>query len=938
MLKLKILYPKTIIEHLCSDLGKPNRLEKHKVRKNLLILVSFILLPISFNLQAQSVKFTEKTALLKYVTGTMGQAKCGVDMNGDGLDDITRIAEDGIHIDFQQVNGQFNHKFYPEHIDVLPEWSICAGDIDDDGINELILGGIFGVSVLRFDPENQLFTEEIMPEKIFSQRTTMADINNDGHLDAFVCNDIGKSVAYRNDGTGNLIADNNLIETSPLEGNYSAIWSDFNNDEHIDVYISKCKADAKPGNPVRTNLLYLNNGDNTFVEKGSTAGVDDNAQSWTSVVEDFDNDGDMDIFVVNHDQKNKLYRNDGDAIFTDVIENSGVNPYDLGGFEAVGGDFNNDGYIDIISDLSQQLYLGNGDLTFTPQNLSFTPSALGDFNNDGFIDITTKSQLWVNDTNTNHYLKLRLKGIESNPNGIGSRIEVYGKWGKQIRELRAGQSYSPMNTLNVHFGVGNADIIDSLIIRWPSGTLTKLLNLKVNSTYVIVESACPLNVRQLDTTNQFKLCPGDKAIVTAPNGYVLYKWSNNDTTQILETAVPGFYSAVYQDTLGCRGLTDLFQIIVVEELKPEIQVVGDNYPKCVGEEIILHSTAGDLSMWSDGSENKAEISVREPGTYYVTIDSLCGDGQNISEPKQIDFFEAASPKLLSINKIESQTFEVTMEGNACNWYDAEGTFLFEGCQKRLSNITTDTFFYVTDKQNFVGPLLSAGKLDTLGYQIIFTQPRKLHFTAWNPFYLETVDIYVNNNTSVGERTISLLDKNKNVVSSVKVNLNLGKNKVFLKFRIDVGQYSLVCDRTDQLMNVGGMDYPYPIASFGQIDSSSVSPNFYPYFYNWQVRQDDVACSSEKTTIAILASSTQDLKFSKEIVIFPVPADDRVFIKSTTDLQKTNCTVYTTDGLIAKNVVLESNYELRTDDLMPGSYLLKIITLDHIFYKKIVVIR
>ncbi|MBK8828913.1 MAG: VCBS repeat-containing protein [Saprospiraceae bacterium] len=69
----------------------------------------------------------------------------------------------------------------------------------------------------------------------------MADINNDGQLDAFVCNDIGKPVAYRNEGNEILIADNNLIETSPLAGNYAAIWSDFNNDGHADLYISKCK-------------------------------------------------------------------------------------------------------------------------------------------------------------------------------------------------------------------------------------------------------------------------------------------------------------------------------------------------------------------------------------------------------------------------------------------------------------------------------------------------------------------------------------------------------------------------------------------------------------------------------------------------------------------------------------------------------------------------
>ncbi|MBK9582399.1 MAG: VCBS repeat-containing protein [Saprospiraceae bacterium] len=750
----------------------------------------------------------------------------------------------------------------------------------------------------------------------------MADINNDGQLDAFVCNDIGKSVAYRNEGNGNLIADNNLIETSPLAGNYAAIWSDFNNDGHADLYISKCKADAQAGDPVRTNLLYINNGDNTFDEKGRIAGVDDNAQSWTSVVEDFDNDGDMDIFVVNHDQKNKLYRNDGHAIFTEVIENSGINPYDLGGFEAIGGDFNNDGFVDIMSDLSKQLYLGNGDLTFTAQNLPFTPSALGDFDADGFLDITTKSQLWINDKNGHRYLKLHLKGIESNSNGIGSRIEIYGTWGKQIRELRSGQSYSPMNTLDVHFGLGDATIIDSLIINWPSGIQTRLLNLNVDSNYVIVESPCLLESLQLESPKQIMLCPGEKAKVTAPNGYLLYEWSNGDTTQILETAVSGFYAAVYQDALGCRGITDLVQIIVVEELTPEIQIVSDNYPKCKGEEIVLHSTAGDLSKWSDGSENKAEISVREPGTYHVTIDSVCGIGQINSAPIQIDFFDVSPPKLLTINKIDSQTFDVQMEGNSCNWYDADGTFLFEGCQKRLSNITTDTLFYVSDKQNFVGPLLSAGKLDTLGYKIIFTQPRKMYFTAWSPFYLETVDIYVNNNTSVSERTISLLDKNNNMVSSVKVNLNLGKNKVFLKFRIDVGQYSLVCDRTDQLMNVGGMDYPYPIASFGQIDSSSVSPNFYPYFYNWQVRQDDTECNSSLTTVSILASSTQDLETETGIIIFPMPADDKIFLKSAIDLQQTNCIFYTMDGHIIKNITLGSSQELNTQDLSRGSYLLK----------------
>ena len=76
MLKLKILNSKTTKEDICPDLGKPNRLEIHNVCKNIMFVISFIIIPISFNLQAQTVQFTEKTGLIKYVLGTMGQANC----------------------------------------------------------------------------------------------------------------------------------------------------------------------------------------------------------------------------------------------------------------------------------------------------------------------------------------------------------------------------------------------------------------------------------------------------------------------------------------------------------------------------------------------------------------------------------------------------------------------------------------------------------------------------------------------------------------------------------------------------------------------------------------------------------------------------------------------------------------------------------------------
>jgi hypothetical protein len=85
------------------------------------------------NVYAQSVSFTDNTSKLQYILGTMGQAKCAVDMNGDGLDDITRVSGHGIYIDFQKVDGTFYPFFVPLSVEALPVWSITAGDLDNDG-------------------------------------------------------------------------------------------------------------------------------------------------------------------------------------------------------------------------------------------------------------------------------------------------------------------------------------------------------------------------------------------------------------------------------------------------------------------------------------------------------------------------------------------------------------------------------------------------------------------------------------------------------------------------------------------------------------------------------------------------------------------------------------------------------------------------------------
>ena len=463
-------------------LFNPNRYMKAKPLHLLLVAVSSCFWLNAFS----QVSFTNQGNLLGTVFGT-SFANCAVDMNGDYLDDVVRVIQGTIYIDYQQPNGTFNMSTFSANLLTNPDWSICAGDLDGNGYNDLLIGGGSRVAFVMADATGSNYTETQHPEFIFSQRSTMQDIDNDGDLDAFVCHDIDQSHPYRNDGTGNMTLDSTLIRTADLPGNYAAIWTDYNNDGHTDLYITKCRAGASPGDPTRTNLLYHNNGDGTYTEMGAAANMDDNSQSWATVFEDFDNDGDFDAFIVNHDFQNLLMENNNDGTFTNKIAGSGIDSVDLGAWENVAADFDNDGYVDILAQLNLELHLNNGNMTFSGIDLPFSSGGLGDFNNDGFIDVVFGNDLWINDANQNHWVKVTLEGTQSNPNGIGSRVEIFGSWGRQMREIRSTQGFSPMSTLNGHFGIGAATAIDSIVVHWPSGSTSMIPNPAIDTTHHIVE-------------------------------------------------------------------------------------------------------------------------------------------------------------------------------------------------------------------------------------------------------------------------------------------------------------------------------------------------------------------------------------------------------------------------------------------------------------------
>ncbi len=452
------------------------------MKKYILALLSLVMLSTSIYSQ---VTFTETPfSNPSYQTS---REDCVTDLNGDHLDDILRTTNDTLYFDFQLPNGSFEHKKVPLTLVVRPEWSLCAGDFDGNGYTDFVMGGGTNVSIVTANGDGTVYSEDNKMGFIFCQRTSIADIDNDGDLDLFVCNDIGLSQPYRNDGNGNLTLDQDLLPTADLHGNYQSLFIDYNNDRLIDLYITKCLLGSTSGDIERTNLLYHNNGDGTFTEVGEDVGLNDNSQSWMSNWEDFDNDGDLDVFIVNHDTGNKFMVNDGTGHFTDQILSTGIDRMDLGARESLTGDFDNDGDIDIFSQLSDELYDNNGDGTFSPHDLPFNDGAIGDVNDDGFLDIVHWNSININDGNNNNWIKVSLEGKESNIHGIGSRVEIYGDWGVQVREVRTGESYSSMSSWQVHFGVGTQTEIDSVLVYWPSGKWTRVDNPVINETLVIEE-------------------------------------------------------------------------------------------------------------------------------------------------------------------------------------------------------------------------------------------------------------------------------------------------------------------------------------------------------------------------------------------------------------------------------------------------------------------
>lgn len=864
------------------------------------------------------VCFTEALEL-SYADGVRAHAKGGLDMNGDGWDDVVRITKNGILITINE-NQKQSDVFFPIKIQVPPVWSIAAGDLNNDGFNDLVFGGQNRVSFLIYNADENNYIEQVMPESILSQRTTLFDINNDGLLDALICNDVGENLLYRNLGEGLMINDQSLITLSKRSGNYSAIWTDLNNDHHNDLYISKCKINAQPGDPVRTNLLYLQKPNHNFIEAGSVMGLDDNAQTWTTVFEDFNNDGWVDAFIANHDMQNKLMANLNGQYFIDTIQHSGIDAVDLGAFENLAVDINNDGFIDILSDLKNELYLNQDSFKFKSVDLPFKPSALLDFNRDGFLDILSQRKIFISKDNGNHWLSFQLHGLQSNRNGIGAKVEIRHQGIKMIREIKASQGYSPANTLLANFGLGSLDKIDSAIIYWPSGIQTILTDLSVNKKYEVPESSCVYFKNEIKVFEDY-ICNNEiKSILPHADetNSFLHPLHKHGIDSI---ASPGVYQLYYQNN-QCTAVGHRYIIKKADEIQPLVNVETTTRVFCHGDTLHLNSNIDNkVIQWSNGNIGN-DLSVSESGLYWFIVDSTCTLGQMHSDTVEVIFNKVADIDKVIINESMDSIF-VMANGNNCKWYSdvSDVEPMYVGCNVSFPIAEIGSIIYLENEATLQSNSLNVGKIDTSGFVTTTSSPNGLYFTAKESFILDSVTMYVLNEIETGFREIQLLDENGVVIRSTEIELKSGENKVALHFMIEKGKFGVISKNSSHTTNIGLIDYPFPLGGFGSIDASFTGENFYPDFFNWVIKATDFNCKSARQAVLLEANHIDNID-NNQIIIFPNPAFDEIRLSGITENLTFNIFNVLGQHLLSDFTSLKNN-SISLVTLPPGFYLLKI---------------
>ncbi len=348
---------------------------------------------------------------------------------------------------------------------------VAISDINDDGWPDIFVTNDFIANDYLYINNHDGTFQESSRQTLdhvshFSMGTDLADINNDGKVDAFTLDMLPQDNYHRKKMAGSL--NYNFFNWS-LELGY------------LPQYMR---------NTLQLNLGNGNKGLPLFAEIGQLSGVDATDWSWGPLFADFDNDGYKDLFItngylrdvtdldfINYSQKqsrsiseenlntllrekakkmpsikraNVMFQNSKDLTFKNVSKKWGLN----------------------------QLSLSNG-------------AAYSDLDNDGDLDIVvnninSEAYIYENKSNNqNNYIKIELKGSEWNKFGIGAKVTLFHDKDIQFSELNVSKGYQSSVNHKLHFGLGGVSLIDSIQVEWPTGEINKIFKVKANQSLSI---------------------------------------------------------------------------------------------------------------------------------------------------------------------------------------------------------------------------------------------------------------------------------------------------------------------------------------------------------------------------------------------------------------------------------------------------------------------
>lgn len=424
------------------------------------------------------------------------------DYNNDGFDDLYVTCVGPNHLLKNNGNGTFTDVTKTAGVND-PRWSAGAAFLDYDHDGKLDL---FVANYVAFDFKNlpEFGKGRLCQYKGIPVQCGPRGLPGDGDS------------LYRNNGDGTFTDVTKKAGVSDPDGYYGmqVIGSDFDEDGLIDIFVAN---DSTP------NFFYKNNGDGTFKEIGFVSGtaVNENGSEQGSMgvtVADYDHDGKLDMFITNFDDDyNTLYHNDGQLSFTDVSHASKVAAISIPyvGWGTKFFDYDNDGWVDLfvvnghvypqIPTYLQRNFVhrNNRDGSFTElagqlgapfsEKRAGRGAAFGDLDNDGDVDIVINNldgapTLLRNDGgNANNAVLVKLIGVKSNRSGIGALVKILAGDLSQKDEIRSGDSYISQSDLRLHFGLEKRTKIDQIEVRWPSGNIDKITDAKPNKILIIKE-------------------------------------------------------------------------------------------------------------------------------------------------------------------------------------------------------------------------------------------------------------------------------------------------------------------------------------------------------------------------------------------------------------------------------------------------------------------